>query len=94
MLNLKDFELWSVISEGLCGFREAAKQVITSFIELIVITSRSLSKREAEIRNRPSSSGISLFSNKLFKTGNTLRSAFSIPSRIRIRPLSAARTAA
>ena len=36
---------------------------------------------------------ISLFSNKLFKTGRTFLSAFSMPSRIRILPWLAARTA-
>ena len=57
------------------------------------LTSSSLSYRVADMRNRPSSNCISRFSNRLFKTGRTFRSAFSIPSRIRIRPLVAARTA-
>ena len=42
----------------------------------------------------PSSSVISLFSRRLFRTGSTLRSAFSMPSSNSTRPRTAARTAA
>ncbi len=48
----------------------------------------------ALIRNRPSSSAISLFSSRLFSVGSTLRSAFSIPSNMSMRPFMAARTGA
>ena len=47
----------------------------------------SSSYRLGATRNRPSSNCISLFSSKLFKTGSTFRSVFSIPSRIKTRPL-------
>lgn len=56
-------------------------------------TSSSLSQRCAAMRKRPSSSCISRFSNRLFKTGSTFLSAFSSPSRTRMRPSMAARTA-
>lgn len=57
------------------------------------ITWSSLSYLSAAIRKRPSSSCISRFSSRLFNTGSTFLSAFSMPSRIRIRPSVAARTA-
>ena len=66
--------------------------LITKF-KASIITWRSLSYRDEDIKNLPSSSCISLFSRRLFKTGRTFRSAFSMPSRMRIRPLVAARTA-
>lgn len=47
-----------------------------------------------DIKSLPSSKGISRFSKRLFRTGKTLHSAFSIPSRIRILPFIAALTAA
>lgn len=51
------------------------------------------SYRLEEINNLPSSKCISRFSSKLFNTGKTFLSAFSIPSKISILPSKAALTA-
>ena len=56
-------------------------------------TLRSLSYLSAERMNLPSSSCISLFSSKLFRTGSTFLSAFSTPSTTSTRPNKAALTA-
>lgn len=58
-----------------------------------VQTSSNLSYVWLSIRNLPSSRCISLFSSKLFRTGKTFLSAFSIPSSTRALPCVAARTA-
>lgn len=57
------------------------------------ITFNNSSYLDAGMRSRPSSKCISLFSRRLFKTGKTFLSAFSIPSRISTRPSVAALTA-
>ena len=53
----------------------------------------SLSYLSGAMRKRPSSNCISLFSKRLFSTGKTFLSAFSIPSKISRRPSKAAFTA-
>lgn len=40
----------------------------------------------AELQRKRSANAISRFSSKLFKVGSTFRSAFSIPSSIKIEP--------
>lgn len=62
-------------------------------MQLEICTFNNLSYLLAGIKNLPSSKCISLFSKRLFNTGRTLRSAFSMPSKIKILPSIAARTA-
>ena len=60
---------------------------------VVVCTLTSLSYLSGAMRKRPSSNCISLFSRRLFSTGSTFLSAFSIPSKMSRRPSKAAFTA-
>ena len=64
--------------------------VNSSFVRPCVVSNESY--RSGCSRSEPSSSAISLFSNKLLINGNRLRSAFSKPSITSNRPFNAAST--